>query len=483
METPSCFIDFNLSANSPAIEDAVVVILDLIKETGAVKRWHPRHTDHLRVIILNLLKAYQMSGDGYISYSRMKGVYARMKASAMRYLPFPVAYQAMVTLVDALHSPELSLVDHNNGFYFPEQGNSKPSRMRATQKLIDLFAEYGVLQSTVNRDPSSETIILKDDEKKLIDYDDTATTILMRDNLKSINDLLAQNFIGLCVADKVYDQIVRRIYDIPDSEWDTECLRTMDLTRNRVNRVFNNGSFKQGGRFYSGWWQSIPKEYRRYIRINNLGTVELDFPGLHINLLYALEEKPLPKEDPYLVEGLPKEARTFLKVALNILINAESWQKGIKALRDKFPRHKLPVQIRDFDYKSIVDLFLAKHPPLEKYFGSGAGVHLQYLDSQIAEKAMLILAKKGIPALPMHDSFIVTRRHRQDLEKAMNDAIQDLAGIRLNLKASPTAYEDVYLHGVEEEVQSIENYESEEWTSRKHCRRYYEAWDKWNEGE
>ena len=33
----------------------------------------------------------------------------------------------------------------------------------------------------------------------------------------------------------------------------------IDVTQKRLRRIFNNGSFQQGGRFYGGWWQNIPK--------------------------------------------------------------------------------------------------------------------------------------------------------------------------------------------------------------------------------
>ena len=39
----------------------------------------------------------------------------------------------------------------------------------------------------------------------------------------------------------------------------------IDLTRRMLVRIFSNGRFDQGGRFYRGWWENVPSEYRRYI--------------------------------------------------------------------------------------------------------------------------------------------------------------------------------------------------------------------------
>ena len=54
-----------------------------------------------------------------------------------------------------------------------------------------------------------------------------------------------------------------------------------------TTRQIANSSWKQGGRFYGGWWQRIPAEYRPQIRINNTPTTEIDYSAHHPVLLYA----------------------------------------------------------------------------------------------------------------------------------------------------------------------------------------------------
>ena len=55
-----------------------------------------------------------------------------------------------------------------------------------------------------------------------------------------------------------------------------------------VRRVFNTGTFDDGGRFYGGWWQLIDGSYRKDIRTNNVPTVEIDYSSLHVSLAYAM---------------------------------------------------------------------------------------------------------------------------------------------------------------------------------------------------
>jgi hypothetical protein len=46
-------------------------------------------------------------------------------------------------------------------------------------------------------------------------------------------------------------------------------------------RVFNNGSFDLGGRFYGPSWQALPKAWRGRIQIDGEAVVELDYGSLH----------------------------------------------------------------------------------------------------------------------------------------------------------------------------------------------------------
>ena len=40
---------------------------------------------------------------------------------------------------------------------------------------------------------------------------------------------------------------------------------------------------------------------------------------------------------------------------------------------------------------------------------------MQYIDSQLAERVMLHFANKGVPVLPVHDSFIIAAQHQREL--------------------------------------------------------------------
>ena len=63
------------------------------------------------------------------------------------------------------------------------------------------------------------------------------------------------------------------------------------------------------------------------------------------------------------------------------------------------------------------------------------GLHLQFLDSEIAERVMLELMPQGIVALPVHDSFLVRQDFLPQLTAAMLKAFEEVMGATAKLKA------------------------------------------------
>lgn len=58
-------------------------------------------------------------------------------------------------------------------------------------------------------------------------------------------------------------------------------------------------------------------------------------------------------------------------------------------------------------YRRVYEAIAAHHPALVPLFGTGAGHHLQFLESQLMVNVLLELAERGIVGLPIHDGVIV----------------------------------------------------------------------------
>jgi hypothetical protein len=419
-------IDVWRVSDYPEVKSARDHIHSEIKATGKIKPQHAnKYRKHVNAVILDLFVANQFDSTRYVGYSRNSNKYK----IGSRYKSLFFSYRVTKTVVDFLIAHDYA--EGPKGF----RRDVKPrqSRLRATDKLINLVEnKYKVALPMIKRDENEEIIILRDAAKKDIEYEDTKITIQMRENLKFINRSLERHAVLLYVTDKELQKINERLRGDPTKG-------AIDFTQKRLRRKFNNCSFKQGGRFYDGWWHNLPREYRKYIRLNDKDIVELDYSGLHINMLYAIEKLPMPEGDVYKLDGYSNDDtfREFVKKLLQAMINAPDRDKARKGLHEDVHRKKeleLPLEVGSTKGKDIfplMDAFAQKHEKISNYFCTGKGIDLQYFDSQMAEKVMLHFAKMShYPILPVHDSFIIHHGLEKELKEAMEEAFFDLFGVR-----------------------------------------------------
>ena len=170
----------------------------------------------------------------------------------------------------------------------------------------------------IKRDPKT-----KKSEKFWVDIEQTQDVLRMQENLYQINTFLSNQ----CITLDLNDSQLYRLLDEVRSKDKGEKL--VDLRRTQLVRIFSRGSLDKGGRFYRGWWQDIPSMHRPHIRINDKKTIEVDYSGMHLNMLYALRNIEYPKgKDPYdlgLQDWMGKEdsRRKVIKKAFNAILNDE----------------------------------------------------------------------------------------------------------------------------------------------------------------
>jgi len=380
---------------------------------------------HLRVLLIDLYVSSH-SLNPWRSISKRKGSY---KNEASRYRKLFLRYDFLIPLVNDLVA--LGYIDEKKGYYDAVKHAGKQTRMNATEKLINKieFADFGLkealktkgLLSLVVDNPKveRETIILRDKNKKNVDYEDTEETNRMRDNLRLINQKLTQNRITLRITDEQFDELERRLVAKDNDEG-----RLPDFSHKTLCRIFNE-DFQHGGRFYGGWWENIPKDYRKYIEINHKHVEEVDYSGHHIRILYAKEHLE-PPDDPYALE--PKDfLREDIKQAFLVLVNASDRTATKQVLA------KDGIKNAEALLKALED----HHKPISRYFYSGVGLSLQYEDSVLAESVMLRMFERGATVLPVHDSFIVRSSYKEELEEVINQVFQERYQVESKMKAKP----------------------------------------------
>ncbi len=261
------------------------------------------------------------------------------------------------------------------------------------------LAPQGVGQGQGGHEPL-ETIILRDRDGYLVDYRDNRDIRRMRKRLDALNEGLVTQEIA------IKDRIVR----------EGDLLENGGRARAQLHRVFNRGSFDLGGRFYGGHWQNIPSiGGRDEIKIDGKATTEIDYPAIHVRLLYQEVGKQMAG-DAYEIDGWPREQ---VKLALLIAINAPTPIGAIRALADEL--RNFPDNGNRFETaKALIEAVKARHPDIAHAFGSDAGARLMRKDADLAERVMIeMLTATGIVPLSVHDSFIVPATLASKLEEVM----------------------------------------------------------------
>jgi hypothetical protein len=278
----------------------------------------------------------------------------------------------------------------------------------------------------VKPDLDKECILLRDridGQRVLVSYENNKTTNEMRENLITINKCLARHWPDLRITNDDYTQLQERLRLDEDKS-------PIDFSKRILTRIFSNGRFDNGGRFYRAWWHNVPSEYRKYITIDSKRTCEYDYSQLNPHMVYFRKGAKMGDEDAYgrVFDG---EHRDLVKEAFNAMIQAST------ELTHK-PR-KLDLSEVDLDWASLKQAILDAHKPIADVFFHGHGNELQYTDSCIAEKVMLQFIKSDdAPVLPVHDSFIMHHAFGEELgelEEAMRRAFYEHFKMDINIKS------------------------------------------------
>jgi hypothetical protein len=399
----------------PEVNAAVDALYgELEREGGLVGRTEIKKR-HIKVIILDLWANWLIDRKRYVAYSRRRNSYfAQSRYNAIHLSSTTIA------VVDALR--QRGYVEHHRGF--PGRGfkDGRMSRMRATEKLIGLIeGTYRVPRKAIQRHPDTECIILRDHRKKNIEYPDTEETCRMRHVVTAYNACLATADIRLPSAPA-------GVLDISGKP------TKIDIFDTFVRRIFNNATWDDGGRFYGGWWQRIPSDRRIQIAINGSqnGSIELDYSGHHVTLLYAQQGIDYWREDrsdPYKLEGWERSERmrALLKLVLLVAINSRDKKSALAAIRRKINFHQDDygwVNKATVPLGNLIDAFGRRHAPIQHCFYSSAGVRLQRLDSDLAEIVVSHFTRKQIPVLCIHDSFVIHPEHEEELKQVMKEALK-----------------------------------------------------------
>lgn len=384
---------------------------------------------HLKVVLLDLYVAWLNDPDLNIAVHMTTGAYSDgtvFKKGKSRYNELNIK----VSTIEIVHRLlEADLIGFQKGFEGSPEWQGYVSRIWPTNKLTKLFKNTAFGEFDVGYDEVRETIILRDQNKNEIEYNDTEDVMRMRSNSEKYNKLLEKTFIDIQSVGKP-----PRI-ELPEGKKRGRRNRRIfvNITHHDkfVRRIFNNKSFSDGGRFYGGWWQRIDSKSRKEIRLNNAPTVEIDYSALHVILAYAeanIDYWQTTNKDPYdlPVRGVnnPEHCREIAKLFLLLSLNASDEKRLYRAFRSELNYREYPYSFPDVVLSELLDTIKEHHLDISHLICSGAGLRLMNIDSRICDYVIADFVESDTPILTVHDSFIVPKGEEARLDQLMKEAFE-----------------------------------------------------------
>ena len=311
-----------------------------------------------------------------------------------------------ITLVHQLD--ELDFINLIKGYRTDKE--SRLSRIWPTERLLEYFPKP---HNVVISDPV-ELVELRDAHGNPKEYKDTEKTRRIRKILKKINQ-------------------INKLADIRYEGNTLSC---------SLVAIFNK-RFTLYGRLHTrgqNHYQGLNGDERAEITINGKPVVELDYSGLHPHLLYAKDGIQF-EGDPYSMIDARPQVRPFLKHILLCMLNSKDEITAEKAankwLYDNPQEREVLGLLGITRSRPLLDAFKQSHEKIGHYLCSGeeTGLRIMNMDATIALDVINTFAKRNIPILAIHDSFIVQEQYKDYLFTIMEKAYaKNTGGYRIQIK-------------------------------------------------
>ncbi|NNJ27550.1 hypothetical protein [Alienimonas chondri] len=222
-------------------------------------------------------------------------------------------------------------------------------------------------------------------------------------------------------------------------------------TEIEVSAIYNV-DFEHGGRNYATdafGYTHLHGLDRRTMTCDGELLCELDYGGFHPRMLNHIEGiDPAPGADIYKADEVLPEAvldagggtvakwqRDAVKVATNIIINAETLRSAIGAInRDEdIGRHELfkPwMDRKNIDAEKLIARIKREHKPIKRHFHSGVGLRLQCEDGKLMRSILCAMFDAGKPALGLHDAILCRESDQAFARDLMTDFYVERYGFR-----------------------------------------------------
>jgi hypothetical protein len=223
-----------------------------------------------------------------------------------------------------------------------------------------------------------------------------------------------------------------------------EFLSRFELTGGRHEgyiRIFNNQSWKKGGRLYSpceGSYQQLPEAKRLEMTIKGEAVAEIDIKASFLTIYHAKLGEPLEvSTDPYARAGIARDiAKLWCITSFGKSAPSLRWPpKMVEEYRKSTGQDLRKVA----EARNVAEAMLNAFPALRKlaqYAHIWADLH--FLEAEAVIGTMLTLMRThGVPSFSMHDGIIVPRSQAHLAKSILAQEYRRVLGVEPMLTVEP----------------------------------------------
>jgi hypothetical protein len=344
----------------------------------------------------------------------------------------PVKYDMFIRALEGLKA--LGLVGHRKGQtryrkteFDPGESVSvalagRAARFWPTGKLVRLAANHSINTHNVGShfapEPPAHPLVLRDfatgrgrnrEQGRIVKYKRTPGTERLEADIRELNRFLAR-------------------FTLRGGE------------HYGYTRVFNNLSWRAGGRLYSPGhsYQQLSKVERLNMTINGEAVAEIDIRASQLTIYHAKIGEPLEGSgDPYAHTGIERQiAKQWVVASLG---NGKPMMRWPSKMIEDYRRETGEELSKAAKASDVAAKMLAAFPALKNLKNhSDLWAKLQYIEAEAVIGTMLILMRDHqVPALSMHDGIIVPRSKANVAKAILTREFRRLVGVEPRLTVEP----------------------------------------------
>lgn len=321
---------------------------------------------------------------------------------------------------------------------------------RMAKKALDLIIEDKIVdykkgQNSLYFDKGFASIISRND--KFDSYFGKQETYQPEINTDDITNIDINNNIIIAIASHYIKSTERKVNFLNENYFSKMYLthKTIEnphfLGNVKLTRIYKQDGCGRFTQKFGTSYQNITKEERRGLLINGKETAEMDYSGMHINLLYNRIGMSSPHLDNYIPVirelGIQNdELREIIKHCIFVMINAKTYKSYVVSFNKEEDRRNMVKKLTEasISLKIVYEAFCKVHKPILQFVNSNASISLMLEESNIMQNVLYELMKRDINAIPLHDSVIFEKGRDNVVKNVMKNEYFKQNGFKINVE-------------------------------------------------